>query len=117
MKTSIELKNMRFFAHHGVLEHEKEHGNNFSVTLRFSADVSMACMSDDVADTVNYAAVYDLVKEEMAKPSKLIENVAYRILHSVKEAFPEIERIEVELAKMNPPVAGSMDYAAVIVSE
>lgn len=117
MKTSIELKNMLFFAHHGVLEHEKVHGNNFSVTLRFSADLSTACLSDDVLDTVNYAAVYDLVKEEMSKPSGLIENVAYRILHSVKEAFPAIERIEVEVAKMNPPIGGLMDNATVIVSE
>ncbi len=117
MKTSIELKNMHFFAHHGVLEHETVHGNNFSVTLRFSADLSVPCMSDDVMDTINYAAVYDLVKEEMATPSKLIENAAYRILQRVKGAFPEIGRIEVELAKMNPPVAGQMDYSAITVSE
>jgi dihydroneopterin aldolase len=53
----------------------------------------------------------------MAKPSKLIENAAYRILRRVKEAFPEIGRIEVELAKMNPPVAGQMDQSTVIISE
>ncbi|MFA7492944.1 MAG: dihydroneopterin aldolase [Proteiniphilum sp.] len=117
MKTSIELKNMHFFAHHGLLEHETIHGNNFSVTLRFSADLSMACLSDDVVDTVNYAAVYDLVKEEMAKPSRLIENAAYRILRRVKEAFPQIDRIEVELSKMNPPVAGRIDQSTVIISE
>ncbi len=117
MKTSIELKNMHFFACHGVLEHETTYGNDFSVTVRFSADLSMACSSDDVADTVNYAEVYNLVKEEMATPSKLIENAAYRILRRVKEAFPEIDRIEVELAKMNPPVGGQMDHSAVIVSE
>ncbi|WP_313381387.1 dihydroneopterin aldolase [Proteiniphilum saccharofermentans] len=117
MKTSIELKNMYFFAYHGVLEHETIHGNNFSVTLRFSADLSEACISDDIKDTVNYAEVYGLVKEEMVKPSKLIENAAYRILRRVKEAFPEIGRIEVELAKMNPPVAGQMDQSTVIISE
>lgn len=117
METSLELKNMHFFAYHGILEHETLYGNNFSVTLRFSVDLSDACISDDVEDTVNYAAVYDLVKEEMAKPSKLIENVAYRILRRVKEAFPQIRRIEVELAKMNPPVAGKMDYSAITISE
>jgi len=117
MKTSIELKNMHFFAHHGVLEQETTHGNHFSVTLRFSADLLVACISDDVTDTVNYAEVYDLIKEEMVKPSKLIENAAYRILRKVKAAFPAIDRIEVELAKMNPPVAGQMDYSAVTISE
>lgn len=117
MKTSIELKNMHFFAFHGLLEHETIHGNNFSVTLRFSADLSEACISDDVTDTVNYAEVYELVKEEMAVPSKLIENAAYRILCRVKETFPQIDRIEVELSKMNPPVAGRMDHSTVIIAE
>ncbi|MEA5128113.1 MAG: dihydroneopterin aldolase [Proteiniphilum sp.] len=117
MKISIELKNMHFFAYHGVLEHETIHGNNFSVTLRFSADLSEACISDEVVDTVNYAEVYELVKEEMATPSKLIEHAAYRILRRVKEAFPRIDRVEVELSKMNPPVTGQMDHSAVIISE
>lgn len=117
MRTSIELKNMYFFAHHGVLEHETIHGNNFSVTLRFSADLSEACISDEVVDTVNYAEVYELVKEEMATPSKLIEHAAYRILRKVKEAFPQIDRIEVELSKMNPPISGKMEQSTVIISE
>lgn len=117
MKTSIELKNMHFFAHHGVLEHERDYGNNFSVTLRFSADLSQACISDEVADTINYAEVYELIKEEMTIPSKLIEHAAYRILRKVKEAFPQIDRIEVELSKMNPPVSGRMEHSSVIISE
>ena len=116
MKISIELKNMHFFAYHGVLEHETIQGNNFSVTLRFSADLSEACTSDDV-DTVNYAEVYELVKEEMSIPSKLIENAAYRILRKVKEAFPQINLIEVALSKMNPPVSGQMEQSTVIISE
>lgn len=117
MKSSIELKNMLFFAHHGVLAHETIHGNNFTVSLRITADLSKACISDDVTDTINYAEVYRLVKEEMAIPSQLIENAAYRILKRIKVAFPAIDHIEVELAKMNPPVAGHMEQAAVIVSE
>lgn len=117
MKTAIELKNMHFFAHHGVLEHETMYGNNFSVTIRISVDLSKACISDELADTVNYARVYELVKEEMGIPSRLIEAAAYRILRRVKAAFPEIGGIEVELAKKNPPIAGEMEHSAVIVSE
>lgn len=116
MKTSIELKNMRFYAFHGVMEHETTQGNNFVVTLRFSADLKGACESDDLGQTVNYAVVYDLVKEQMAQPSQLIENVAYRILQRVKEAFPQIDSMEVELSKMNPPVAGDMEQSTVVIS-
>lgn len=115
MKTSIELKNMRFFARHGVMEHETLNGNNFTVTLRFWANLLDACESDDVAQTISYADVYDLVKEEMNIPSKIIENVAYRILKRVEKAFPTIGRIEVEVAKMNPPVGGPVDYSAITI--
>ena len=117
MKTSIELKNMHFFAYHGVLQHETTLGNNFSVTVRFAADLSKPCVSDDVLDTINYAQVYELVKEEMAIPSQLIENAAYRILRRVKDVFPKIGWMEVELSKKNPPVAGQMEQATFVVSE
>lgn len=117
MKSSIELKNMRFFAYHGLLEHETAYGNTFIVTLRLTADLSPACMSDEVSNTINYAMVYELVKAEMEVPSKLIENAAYRVLRRVKDAFPQIAHIEVELAKMNPPVKGFLDYASVILAE
>ena len=117
MKTSIELKNMRFFAHHGVMEQETIVGNDFAVSVAFVADLSVACKTDYVDDTISYADIYELVKAEMAIPSKLIENVAYRILKKLKETFPKIEQIEVRVAKINPPVGGQMDYAEVVVSE
>ena len=87
------------------MEHETLHGNNFTVTLRFWADLMEACTSDDVARTINYGRCRS-GEEEMSIPSKLLENVAYRIIKRVEEAFPKMQRIEVELAKMNPPVAG-----------
>ena len=117
MKTAIELKNMIFFAHHGVSEQETKVGNDFSVTVRFSADLSAACQSDNVEDTISYARVYDLVRKEMAQPSQLIEHAAFRILQKIKNSFSKIEQVEVTVAKTHPPLAGQMDYAAVTICE
>ena len=117
MKTSINLKNMRFYAYHGVLPHENVVGNRFVVNIRIDADLSAACKSDNVDNTINYASVFYLVKAEMETPSKLLENVAYRILRSVKTAFPQITFIEVRLAKTNPPIVGDVENAEVVVSE
>jgi len=108
---------MRFFAHHGVSEQEATVGNDFLVSVRFSGNFTKACESDNVEDTVSYAEVCDLVRTEMARPSKLIEHVAYRILRTLKDCFPQIEGIEVQVAKVHPPVSGQMDYAAVTVTE
>lgn len=115
MKSSIQLNNMRFFAYHGVLPQERITGNNFVVNLRMDANLTAACLSDDVADTVNYAEVFTLVETEMAQPSNLLEHVAYRILEAVKSAFPQLTAIEVRLAKTPPPIAGEVESAEIVL--
>lgn len=115
MKTSIELKNMRFFAYHGVLPQERIIGNEFVVNMKFETDFSAACESDDVNDTVNYAHIFDLVKAEMQIPSNLLEHVAGRILKKIKENYPGIDAIEIRVRKMYPPVSGEAEMAEVII--
>ena len=44
--------------------------------------------ADDLDGTVNYADLYATVEAEMAQPSLLLENVAYRITQAVKKNFP-----------------------------
>ncbi len=104
--SKITLKNMEFHAYHGCLEHEKLNGNTFLVTLSLEIDTSAAEQSDRLEDTLNYKLVYDVVKEEMDKPSNLIENVAYRIKKAVLTRFPEIKKLKLKLCKLNPPVGG-----------
>jgi dihydroneopterin aldolase len=117
MKTVIELKNIKFYAYHGVLPHEAIIGNEFTVNIRIESDLSTACISDNVDDTINYADVFQLVKTEMDIASQLLENVAYRILRSIKNAFPRILFIEVRLAKLNPPITGDVESAEIVISE
>ena len=64
MKTVIELKNMRFFAHHGVFSQETVVGNEFMVNLHIEADLPKH-VNDNIEHTINYASVYELVKSEM----------------------------------------------------
>lgn len=117
MQTSIQLKNMHFYAYHGVLPQEKIGGNNFVVNVKFTADVSKSFESDNVKDTINYAEIYHLVKAEMAIPSQLIEHVAGRIFSKIKTIFPQISTLEVKLAKLNPPVSGEVEASEVIISD
>ena len=117
MQTSIKLKNMRFYAYHGALPQEKITGNNFVVNVTFTAEVSRSFETDNVADTINYAAVYDLVKAEMAVPSELLEHAAGRIFLKIKSSFPRISALEVRLAKLNPPVSGEMEASEIIIAD
>lgn len=117
MTIRIELEAMKFYAYHGVMPQEKKVGNNFVVNLVLTAPLEQAVRSDELDDTINYAAVYDVVKKQMEIPSKLIEHAAGRILHALKEHFPQLTAVELKLAKLNPPFGGDVYSAAVILSE
>ena len=117
MKTSIKLSDIRFYSYHGVLEQERKAGNNYVVNIRLDADLSLACESDNVEDTINYALVYKIVEEEMKIPSNLLEHVAMRVLKSIKSTFPQVVSLEVRIAKNNPPVRGEIKCAEVIICE
>lgn len=112
----IELKDMEFFSRHGCFEEERIIGNRFVVNLCVEGDFSSAASSDDLADAVNYQALYDIVKEQMEIPSNLLENVAKRICGKIKEAFPALSLVRVTIDKINPPLGGKL-YASSVTFE
>ncbi|MBB4036670.1 dihydroneopterin aldolase [Dysgonomonas hofstadii] len=117
MKSYILLENIVFYANHGVFPQETAVGNVFVVNLRIETDLSKAATSDELTDTVSYAEIYDIVKQEMDVPSKLLEHVAKRITSRLKEVFPQIKQIEIKLSKRNPPVGGQLDSASIVLVE
>ena len=88
MTFTIELEKMRFYARHGVFPQERAVGNWFevSVSLTYEADADMA-PDDNLAGTINYARVAEIVTHEMAIPSQLLETVALRIRRALLDAF------------------------------
>ena len=57
-----------------------------------------------------------MIKGEMAVPSNLLENVAYRILNRAGELFPKIAGAEVVISKINPPLGGKAECSRVVSS-
>ncbi|MFQ7113568.1 dihydroneopterin aldolase [Hallella bergensis] len=109
----IYIRKLRFHAFHGVEAQERLTGNDYELSLRMQVDVSKAMTSDDVADTVNYAEVYALAKQEMATASNLLEHVAGRIGQAIISRWPAIRMVEVDLVKLNPPMGGECRGAGV----
>lgn len=103
MESFIYINKVRARAFHGVLPQERTVGGDYEVSLRVAYDFSRAMESDDVADTVNYAELLDIVRQEMAVPSNLLEHVAGRIAKAVKKRFPQVTAVDVQLTKLNPP--------------
>ena len=104
---------MRFCAYHGVMEQERRVGGEYSVSLTVEADLTEAIRTDDVADTINYAELYELVKREMAIPSKLLEHVAGRIGQRAMETFERITTLTIKVTKLNPPMGADCKGASV----
>ena len=115
MSSKIYLRNVRFHAFHGVLPQEGIVGNDYLVNLVLDYYFSSAMKTDDLQGTLNYAEVYQKVREEMAVPSKLLEHVAGRIAHRLFSDFPEIQKLQLSITKVNPPMGADSDGAGVEV--
>ena len=115
-QSHILLNGLRFYARHGVGAQETVVGNEFTVDLRLKTDLAAAAQSDQLECTVSYADVFLAVKDEMSRPSKLLEHVAGRILKSIRKVFPVIVSAEVSIDKLNPPLGGKVGSSRVVMS-
>lgn len=112
-KLSISIEDVRFYANHGVFEQEQVVGNEFSVSVSIEMPVIKTIENDDLADTISYADIYDVVSFEMKQTSKLIENVAYRILNNIRKKWNEVDKISVKVEKLSPPIMSFEGKASV----
>ena len=112
-QTYIRIEKLRFRAFHGVLPQERSVGGDFVVTLRVGYPFETAMQSDNVADTLDYSAVYKTIRYEMAQPSQLLEHVAGRIVKTLLRDFPQITSIDLWLTKVTPPMGADCEGAGV----
>lgn len=113
----IYMNELDFYGYHGVLPEENRLGQAFQISLTLGLSTKQAGQSDDVADTVSYADVYETVKEITEKKRfKLIEALAENIAHTVLADYPLIKEVIVKVIKPNPPIAGHFHSVAVEIT-
>ncbi len=109
----IIFEKMQFYAYHGVFEEEMRLGQKFEVDVEMFLDLLKAGQSDCIEDTVNYAAVYELVKELVTgTKKKLLEALAEEIAKQILLLFP-LKEIIVRVKKLHPPIAGHIQSISV----
>jgi len=114
----IRLSGLVFFGRHGVNPEETALGQKFGAELSVRLDTSRAGASDDVADTVSYAALYKLLRAEIeGEPSNLLEHLAARVVRKILEHDQRIERARLTITKLNPPLKGSTAGEASVTIE
>jgi len=109
----IKLEGMEFFAYHGCFKEEQLIGTKFIVDLSIETNVEQAALNDDLHLTINYLTVYQMVKKQMEIKSKLLENVAQRILDNLHIQFSGVISAEVKVSKLNPPLGGKLKCVSV----
>lgn len=117
MNGKVALEGLEFHAFHGVYPHERESGNFFEVDITVETDFSDAATSDELEGTVNYEELFKIIKEEMEKPSKLLETVAENVVTDVMNRFPSAFAVEFKISKLNPPIGGKCKKATVTLSK
>ena len=113
----ICLTGMEFYAYHGVMEEERRLGQRFVVDCVLSLDLSRAAASDDLAETVDYAAVYETIRRVAeGGPFLLIERLAGAINEEILSRFPKILSAETTVHKPDAPIPGVFRDVSVTVT-
>jgi 7,8-dihydroneopterin aldolase/epimerase/oxygenase len=115
MRGKINLEGLEFHAFHGVYPQERSSGNKFEVDVSVEAELDDSAFHDHLSGTINYEDVYAIVRDEMDKPSKLLERVGYSMAETILKKFPEAVSVQISIAKFNPPIGGVCRKASVSI--
>ena len=116
MADRIMLRGIQFYGYHGVPDAEQETGHRYEMDLDLETDVTQAA-ADNVAQTVDYGAVArEVLALGTSRQFRLIETLATRIAEQILASQPRVEAVTVRVKKLQPPIPGVVEYAAVEVS-
>ncbi len=108
---TLQLHNLLFHSFHGLYEEEKILGTEYEV----NADIQFepAQMISSIEQTVNYARIFEVIKQRMDIPTALLETVAQEMVEQVKQLDPKIKTISVSIKKKTPPIPNIQGTAGV----
>lgn len=113
----IKLENVRVFAHHGCLKEETKIGSDYRVDLEVEANLVQSAKTDLLSDTIDYVFLNKIIREEMLKPSYLLETVAKRILDRIFTEDKKVVTATVLVSKINPPIGGDVEMVTIKMTE
>ena len=113
-RDTIHLRNMQFYAYHGVNPEEKTLGQRFEVDVALLVDARPAGLRDDLRQTINYAQVYKLVKRIVEEERfDLIEALAETLAMQIGKQFAP-DGVRISVRKPQVSLKGSvLDYVGV----
>jgi dihydroneopterin aldolase len=113
---TVGLHGAEFFARHGFYPEEQLLGCRFLVDVSVEFAPADELKKDNLANTVDYEKLYQLVYHQMQHPRKLIETLGHAIIEDIKKEYPDIDNAEVKIRKLNPPMHGVVDHTSVTIT-
>ena len=107
--SKIYINNAWFYSFHGCLHEESVIGAEYLITVVVETNTDVAEKNDDLKNTVDYVDIYNAIKTEMDKPSKLLESVMERMIVSIKRISGDASVVDVSIKKLSPPIGGNVD--------
>jgi len=109
MMNTIAVEGIKLYGYHGCLDEEGLIGGHYIVDVYMQTDFTEAAKTDALSKTIDYCAVYEVAKTQLAIRSKLIEQVAMRIHTNILNDFKTVTKARVRLTKLNPPMHGHVE--------
>ena len=103
---AIHITDLRLWAHVGVLDHERLHGQWFALDLTLRLDLTKAAKDDDLASTADYSlAVQELQSMVASLQCQTIEHFSERVLDLLEHLYGPVA-MRVLLRKCAAPIPG-----------
>lgn len=113
----IIIRGLKIFAYHGVNDEEKIDGQNFIFDIDLYVNITKACFSDNVGDTVSYAKVIKTVTRVFtAEKYDLLEKAAQVTADAILAEYPDVFKVDITLKKPEAPMKADFDYVGVAMT-
>jgi dihydroneopterin aldolase len=102
----VFIEGLEVYGHHGVPTEERVVGQRLLFDVRLTMEECRGAHTDEVADTVDYTEIMDLITEVATVDSySLLERLAQVSAEAILRKYPMLDEVWLQVSKPHPPVA------------
>ena len=107
MTATLSFERIRLYGYHGIHKEEQKTGNWFFIDIRAELSTGFDNRSVSLRNTIDYEALYRVLRSEFDRRQNLIEELTFHILSKLKSEFPMASKWTVSVEKADPLGVGS----------
>ena len=109
--TKLTIKNVEYYAYHGVKEEERKLGGKYQVDVDMYYDAKSAIINDDVNYALNYEEAMFCISSIITEENYAwVETIVSEILSGLMDKFDFLQKATVRVRKLTVPMRRAIDY-------